>query len=119
MAVDPRLERLPEHQGPAFRTWQLIMQTTMGKVMQPPSPPYFQFNSTGKGKPAEDYISLKSSSEDGEDDDDKENIRTDRTKHNMKRKKDKHVGSDSSEDEDDRPPVAPWKKNPYPEDAYG
>ena len=108
MAVDPRFERLPEHEGPAFRTWQLIMQTTMGSVVQQsaaPAGPILNNNNVKLNKskfaPAEDFISLnteKSDSENGESDNNK----------NFKKKK------------EDSGPYIPWKtRDHYPENPVG
>lgn len=68
MAVDPRLERLPEHEGPAFRTWQLIMQTTMGSVItQAPSGFHFSNDLQQKSiSPGDEFIALNQ--DDSEDD---------------------------------------------------
>ena len=73
MAVDPRSERLPEYEGPAFRTWQLIMQTTMGSVVQQSSVvgPAVLNNqiklNKSKFAAAEEFISLNSESPKTED----------------------------------------------------
>ena len=112
MAVDPRLVCLPEHEGPAFHTWQLIMQTTMGKAMQPASPS-FQFAEKFTFKPGEDFIPLNSTPF--------ANNNNGPTQKMRRKKSHPHSspGSSSSEDEDDKPPIAPWMKRRYPENAYG
>ena len=111
MAVDPRFERLPEHEGPAFRTWQLIMQTTMGSVVQQQAAtagPVLNNNHIKSNKskfgPAEDFISLnteKSESETGDSD-------VNRPKKKKESKK------------DDSGPYIPWKtRDHYPENPVG
>ena len=115
MAVDPRLECLPEHEGPALRTWNIIMQTTMGKVMKPSgfcfdtSKSGTYFDNRGSFKAGEDFISLSY------DNSCQKNV-------NSEQISKKSVPSDSSEDEDDNNNTnyAPWKRcEKYPENANG
>ena len=135
MALDPRLECLPEHEGPAFRTWQLIMQTTMGNVMKPSG---FQFNSDDSIKnksvdqnpidnkkpplkPAEEFISLDNSNLiSGQSD------KANSDESNLKRKKsqsssDESSGNSGDDEDNQKKKFAPWKtkEDPYPENAYG
>lgn len=106
MAVDPRFERLPEHEGPAFRTWQLIMQTTMGSVVQQstaPAGPILNNNvksNKSKFTPADDFISLNTEKSDSETGD---------LDSNNKSKKKK----------EDSGPCIPWKTRDYPENPVG
>lgn len=131
MALDPRLECLVEHQGPAFCTWQLIMQTTMGKVVQTPSPSGFQFqnnnNTSVKKKvslpPVEDFISLETTTNNKEDND----ILSLKRKKSISNSDSSSVSSSSSssssDDDEDQSfsgNVSPWKKiQSYPENALG
>ena len=106
MAVDPRLERLPEHEGPAFRTWQLIMQTTMGSVVQQQQQSGPQQNDGGRPKskfsPPEEFISLNSSSEGNRD--------VDKTSKKKRENEDKNTSKI----------FMPWKmRESYPEDPVG
>lgn len=103
MAVDPRLERLPEHEGPAFRTWQLIMQTTMGSVIPQPSTSGFHFANGLQQKsqmsPGEEFIALNQETM---------NTKEDKV---LKRKK---------TPEEDVEIITPWKSvDQYPSNAYG
>ena len=104
MAVDPRLECLPENEGKAAVMWGLILQTTMGQVMKPASsvnrsPPIKPFQA------GEDYISLTTDSVNNNLD-----LGEKYSEKNYKRKKSVCSSSDSSEDEDDKLNFAPWKK---------
>lgn len=123
MAVDPRLECLPEHEGPAFRTWKLIMQTTMGKAIQPPSPSVFQFDEKFPFRAGEDFIPLSAKADElatcGTSALEDKSADSNERFLNMKRKKGEISSSDSSEDEEEKPPVAPWKRRKYPANAYG
>ena len=69
MAVDPLIDRLPEHEGPASITWNLIMKTTMGSVV--PQPPASGFNLSKTKKPkmtaGEDFIALEKENERNEE----------------------------------------------------
>jgi len=130
MALDPRLECLPEHQGPAFRTWQLIMQTTMGKVVQTPSPAAFQFQQSLKQaktqidaakvpfKSGEDFISLDSVSTN------KNSDKAEGDNTSLKRKKSASSTESLSSLEDEHTfkseGVSPWKTyEKYPDNVYG
>lgn len=106
MAVDPRLESLPEHEGPAFRTWQLIMQTTMGSVVQQQQPG-IQYNEGIKTKnkfsPAEDFISLNNDQESNGNNE-------------LSDEKKKEANDESSSNKI----FTPWKTiDHYPEDPVG
>lgn len=114
MALDPRLECLPEHEGPAFRTWQLIMQTTMGKVMQPSG---FQLNSSDTIKKAlpkaDEFIPLVNTNESSTNSENENNLK-------RKKSQSSEVSSDDDNDEKDNINIAPWKGcEKYPENAYG
>ena len=112
MAVDPRFERLPEHEGPAFRTWQLIMQTTMGSVVQQQSTGgQIQLSNVPKPRhkpaPAEDFIPLGSSNKENHSEENDEA---------PKIKKDKQPPKEAVADE----LFIPWKSHDhYPEDPVG
>ncbi|XP_065676739.1 terminal nucleotidyltransferase 4A-like isoform X1 [Hydra vulgaris] len=119
MAVDPRLECLPEHEGPALRTWNIIMQTTMGKVIKPAS---FCFDPSKQNtfdkrsfKVGEDFISLNNSNANKKFDlYEAKSISGQDTK--------KSQQSDFTDDEDENNNIhnAPWKKcAKYPENANG
>lgn len=131
MALDPRLECLVEHQGPAFRTWQLIMQTTMGKVVPTPSPAGFQFqnNNTVKKKtaaplpPAEEFISLESPTRTKANEEDLMSLKRKKSVSNSDSSSTSSSSSSSDEEEMEQnfmSNVAPWKKAiSYPENALG
>lgn len=130
MALDPRLECLVEHQGPALRTWQLIMQTTMGKVVPTPSPAGFRFqnNNTVKKKtsiplpPADEFISLESPTGTKVNEEDLLSLKR---KKSISNSDSSSTSSSSSSDEEELEQnfmsnVAPWKKaTSYPENALG
>ena len=127
MAVDYRsFNCLPEHQGPAFRTWSRILQTaTMNSAASPTSPllsptSYSNLESSfPKLMPAENFIPFESSkngerssrnhtgthlADQGGILDDRMNGLTENGKH----KNDEMVRT-----------YAPWKKRSYQEDARG
>jgi len=126
MAVDySSFNCLPEHQGPAFRTWSRILQTaTMNSAASPTSPllsptSYSNLESSfPKLMPAESFIPFEPSkngerssrshtgthlADQGGILDDRKNGLTENGKHN-----DEMVRT-----------YAPWKKRSYPEDARG
>jgi len=112
MAVDPRFERLPEHEGPAFRTWQLIMQTTMGSVVQQQATGgQIQLSNVPKPRskpaPADDFIPLGSSKKENQIEENDEA---------PKIKKEKQAPKEAVADE----LFIPWKTHDhYPEDPVG
>jgi len=112
MALDPRLERLPEHDGPAFRTWQLIMQTTMGSVVQQ-QPAGLQLADVpcpkSKFGPGEEFIPLHSDSKNTTD-------KTADKTHDDKASKRKKESTNNGQLNH----FIPWKtREHYPEDPVG
>ena len=110
MALDPSLERLPEHDGPAFRTWQLIMQTTMGSVVQQ-HPSALQLADVPHAKskllPAEEFIPLNSDAKSTLD-------TTDKAAADKAPKRKKENSNEQSNN------FTPWKTiDHYPEDPVG
>ena len=129
MAVDYRsFNCLPEHQGPAFRTWSRILQTaTMSSTASPTSPilspnSYSNLESSfPKLVPAENFIPFESS----KNGDRKNHIGPETTldSNNQGRVLDegKNGLTENGKHRNDVSILtyAPWKKKSYPENVYG
>ena len=122
MAVDLRSYNcLPEHQGPAFRTWARIIQTAAMSSGTPTSPllsPNGYVNSDNTFAnliPAEEVIQLKST------DDTRKQRGFGETSNSGSRKTGHDENQASGSQVVDVPSLlyAPWKKRSYPENAYG
>ncbi len=120
MALDLRTYNcLPEHEGPAFRTWSQIIQTTAASSNNLASPllsPNSWSNlesSFPPLQPAEDFLPFNNEKNDSEkrnEDDETDGSHSQRKKNKTDRCLDDAVLSLT---------YAPWKQSDYPENAYG
>ena len=128
MAVDYKsFNCLPEHQGPAFRTWSRIIQTATMSSVSPTSPllspnSYSNLESSfPRLIPAEEFIPFESIKNGGQ----KKHSSHENPKDSNSRGtifNDGENGLISSGKQADKITAltyAPWKKQSYPESAYG
>lgn len=121
MVENPQLECLPEHRGPAFNTWQIIMQTAMEKSLQPSPPSEPQLaTDNGKKSSAPDEVDQGKTTEDTNSSVDDSDMTTDEKQANRKKSLTSSSSVDSTEEADSKIGVAPWKSYPlYPQNTHG
>ena len=129
MAVDYRsFNCLPEHQGPAFRTWSRILQSaTMSSSTSPTSPllspnSYSNLESSfPKLIPAENFIPFETNKSDEKAN--RSNFETHLNSNNQERMLDEGQNGLTANGEHSSDvsilTYAPWKRKSYPENAYG
>ncbi len=118
MALDLRLYNcLPEHQGPAFRTWSQIIQTTAmnGNLASPllsPTSCSSLESSFPSLIPAEDFLPFSQNGDSGKHEQD------DNASLGKRKRPDRSENARFLEDVSHLT-FAPWKTSSYPENAYG
>ena len=116
---------MPEHQGPAFRTWSQIIQTAAMSAGSSTSPllspnSYANLESSFPSlSPAEEFIPFNDSKK-GSAANEEENV-TQENGSLGKRKRLGHAADDPRVELEDASYLtyAPWKRKTYPENAYG
>ena len=130
MAVDLRpYNCLPEHQGPAFRTWSKIIQTAAMSTGGSPTSPLLSPNSCSNLESsfpsllpagAQEFIPFNDSKKEELRIQEAKKNKADNSRGNCLVEDGEHLANGASEAGDVPSLIyAPWKKQMYPENAYG